>query len=123
MCTLYERIQYLCKQKGVSASKMCIELGLSKSTMSDMKSGRKSGVSVSTAQKIASYFGISVDDLYGNETKKDPTAKSGEAAKISSDELVLTEGEKALIKLLRRVPAAEQPIVIEKILSALDDLG
>jgi transcriptional regulator with XRE-family HTH domain len=43
--------------------------------------------------------------------------------KISSDEMQLTEGEKALIKLLRRVPAAEQPIVVEKILSALDDLG
>ena len=43
-----------------------------------------------------------------------------EDKKISSDELVLTEGEKALIKLLRRVPVAEQPIVIEKILSALD---
>ena len=42
--------------------------------------------------------------------------------KISPDEdIVLTEGEKALIKLLRRVPAADQPIVIEKILSALDD--
>ena len=40
----------------------------------------------------------------------------------SSPDLVLTEGEKALIKLLRRVPAAEQPIVIEKILTALDDL-
>lgn len=46
-----------------------------------------------------------------------------EDKKISHDELQLTEGEKALIKLLRRVPAAEQPIVIEKILSALDDLG
>lgn len=43
--------------------------------------------------------------------------------KISPDEMQLTEGEKALIKLLRRVPVAEQPIVIEKILSALDDLG
>ena len=43
-----------------------------------------------------------------------------EDKKISSDELALTEGEKALIKLLRRVPVAEQPIVIEKILSALD---
>ena len=31
--------------------------------------------------------------------------------------------EKAFIKLLRRVPAAEQPIVIEKILSALDNQG
>ena len=44
-----------------------------------------------------------------------------EDKKISSDELALTEGEKALIKLLRRVPAPEQPIVIEKILSALDN--
>ena len=44
-----------------------------------------------------------------------------EDKKISSDELQLTEGEKALIKLLRRVPVAEQPIVIEKILSALDN--
>ena len=46
-----------------------------------------------------------------------------EDKKSSSDELVLTEGEKALIRLLRRVPVAEQPIVIEKILSALDNLG
>ena len=44
-------------------------------------------------------------------------AKNG----ISPSELQLTEGEKALIKLLRRVPAADQPIVIEKILSALDN--
>ena len=44
-----------------------------------------------------------------------------EEKKISPNELQLTEGEKALIKLLRRVPAAEQPIVIEKILSALDN--
>lgn len=121
MCTLYERIQYLCKQKGVSASKMCIELGLSKSTMSDMKSGRKSGVSVSTAQKIASYFGISVDDLYGNETKKDPTAQSGEAVKNPSDEIELTEGEKAWIKLLRRFPAEQKAILLERILSELDN--
>ena len=40
----------------------------------------------------------------------------------SPDELQLTEGEKAFIKLLRRVPAEEQSIVIEKILSALDNL-
>lgn len=39
----------------------------------------------------------------------------------SPSEMQLTEGEKALIKLLRRVPAADQPIVIEKILSALDN--
>ena len=59
---------------------------------------------------LANYFGILKSDLI--EEQKE----------ISPDELQLTEGEKALIKLLRRVPAAEQPIVIEKILTALDDL-
>jgi transcriptional regulator with XRE-family HTH domain len=44
-----------------------------------------------------------------------------EEKKSSPSELQLTEGEKALIKLLRRVPAEEKPIVIEKILSALDN--
>lgn len=67
MCTLYNRINDLCKNRGVSASRMCLDLGLSKSTMSDMKSGRKKGVSAETALKIAEYFGITVDDLYGRE--------------------------------------------------------
>ena len=40
----------------------------------------------------------------------------------SPDELQLTEGEKAFIKLLRRLPVTEQPIVIERILSELDKL-
>ena len=53
---------------------------------------------------------VSPSYLFGWEEKKN-----------SPSELQLTEGEKALIKLLRRVPAAEQPIVIEKILSALDN--
>ena len=76
MCTLYERIQELCKNKGVSGSRMCLDLGLSKSTLSDIKSGRKKGVSMPTAQKIAGYFGISVDELYGEDEKKEnPTVK------------------------------------------------
>jgi transcriptional regulator with XRE-family HTH domain len=55
---------------------MCLELGLSKSTLSDMKNGRTKGVSIPTAQKIAGYFDISVDELYGIEDKKEkPTVK------------------------------------------------
>ena len=71
MCTLYERITELCKKKNVSRSRMCLELGLSKSTMSNMKNGRQAGVSTETAQKIASYFGVSVGYLLGEEEKKE----------------------------------------------------
>ena len=82
MCTLYERIQALCKNKGVTGSRMCLDLGLSKSTLSDIKSGRKKGISMSTAQKIAGYFGITVDELYGEESKKEkPTVKDDELSK------------------------------------------
>ena len=45
-----------------------------------------------------------------------------EDKKISSDELVLTEGEKAWIRLLRRIPVDAQPVLFEKILSELDNL-
>lgn len=45
-----------------------------------------------------------------------------EQKKISSDELVLTEGEKAWIRLLRRIPVEAQPVLFEKILSELDNL-
>lgn len=71
MGTLYEKITALCKSKGVSGSRMCLDLGLSKSTMSDLKFGRIKGISIPTAQKIAGYFGITVDELYGEEAKKE----------------------------------------------------
>ena len=67
MCTLYERITALCKEKGVTGSRMCLDLGLSKSTMSDMKSGRKKGLSTTNAQKIADYLGVTVDYLLGQK--------------------------------------------------------
>jgi transcriptional regulator with XRE-family HTH domain len=110
MCTLYERITDLCKQKGISGSRMCLNLGLSKSTMSDMKSGRKKGLNADTAQKIASYLGVSVGYLLGEEetpeTKKSPSAE-------------LTEGEQLLLDLFRKVPESQQQLVLQMISAAL----
>ena len=65
MVTLYERLSNLCKEKGIKGGRMCTELGFSKSLMTDLKSGRKKGVNAETAQKIASYFGVSVGYLLG----------------------------------------------------------
>ncbi len=46
-----------------------------------------------------------------------------EHKKISSDELVLTEGEKAFIKLLRRRSAEGRAVLLDKILADLDEFG
>ena len=87
MCTLYDRIMALCKSKGVSGSRMCLDLGLSKSTLSDIKSGRKKGISTITAQKIAAYLDVSVGYLLGDDddNKKAPTV-SGERS-VSDDDI------------------------------------
>ena len=51
---------------------MCLDLGMSKSTLSDLKSGRKKSFTAETAQKIASYLGVSVAYLLGEEEKEQP---------------------------------------------------
>ena len=61
---------------------MCLDLGFSKSLMTDLKMGRKKGINAETAQKIATYFGVSVGYLLGEE-EKSPAAPSDEAIKIA----------------------------------------
>jgi len=101
--TLYEKITALCKSKGISGSRMCLDLGISKSTLSDLKKGRIKGISIPTAQKIASYFGISVDELYGNEDKKEqPTEYDG-----------LSEKRKALMQFAMEVPEDKAEMILQ----------
>lgn len=71
MGNLYETIQELCQKKGVRPGRMCDELGLSRGLMTDLKMGRKKGVSAETAQRIAGYLGVSVGRLLGQENAAD----------------------------------------------------
>lgn len=72
MATLYDRLALLCSQRGIKGGKMCTDLGISKSLMTDLKMGRKKSVSAETAQKISSYFNVSVGYLIGEESEKAP---------------------------------------------------
>lgn len=79
MGTLYESIKTLCDSAGIKPGKMCVDIGISKSTVTDLKSGRRDSVSLETAQKIADYFGVSVDRVLGSEQKeKSPTPEGME---------------------------------------------
>lgn len=108
MGTLYERINALCQTKGVSGSRMCLDLGLSKSTMSDLKYGRTKGMSTATAAKIASYFDVSVGYLLGEEDKikADPVGTAELHIEMITDE-DLTE----LFMDLKFLDARERKIV------------
>ena len=58
MATLYENIVALCERRGIKGGKMCTDIGISKGLLTDLKMGRRTGISAVTAQKIASYFDV-----------------------------------------------------------------
>lgn len=88
MVTLYERLNFLCSERGIKGAQMCRDLGMSKSLMTDLKSGRKKGVNAETAQKIASYFDVSVGYLLGEEEKEKPITQEGDELSVDMKELV-----------------------------------
>lgn len=106
MCTLYSRINELCKERGVSGSRMCLDLGMSKSTMSDLKSGRKKSVTAETAQKIASYLNVSVEFLLGEEEKGIKKEQP-----IEIDEL--SDKRKALMQFAMEVPEDKAEMILQ----------
>ena len=85
MVTLYERITSLCQERGITGGKMCTDLRMSKGTLTDLKMGRQKSLSAEKAQKIASYFGVSVGYLLGEETEKAP-ADDGKRS-VSDDDI------------------------------------
>ena len=82
---LYNRIEGLCNNRGITITTMCKESGASRASLTDLKKGRKQGLSAETLSKIAYYFDVSIDYLLtGEETKKAPT--DGERT-VSDDDI------------------------------------
>lgn len=92
MGTLYDNITKLCNERGIKGGKMCTDIGISKGLLTDLKMGRRTGVSAVTAQKIADYFGVSVAYLLGKETEKAP-ADTGERKDVLDEVDIAFYGE------------------------------
>lgn len=69
MSSLYSTISTLCTQRGITAGKLCADLGISRGIITDLKAGRKKDLTATTAYKIAKYFGVTVGYLLGFEDK------------------------------------------------------
>ena len=65
MSEIYGRIENLCKQKGISITAMCKECGIPRATLTDYKKGRIKTLSAKVLSKVAAYFGVTVEYLYG----------------------------------------------------------
>ena len=64
---IYDKIADLCSKAGITGGKLCADLGISRSLLTDLKMGRKKDLYATTAWKIADYFGVSVGHLLGIE--------------------------------------------------------
>ena len=67
MTPIYQRIEELCRKKGINVTALCQQCKIARASLSDYKTGRKKSLSADTLSKIAEYFGVSVDYLYGGE--------------------------------------------------------
>lgn len=111
MSILYNNIAALCEEKGIKGAKMCTDIGMSKGILTDLKMGRRSGVNAVTAQKIASYFGVSVGYLLGEEEKTEkPTVEDDE----------LSENIKKLIDFAKSVPEDKVELVLKVMQSIVE---
>lgn len=63
MYNMYDAIYALCQEKGTSIPKLCKDLGMSRSTFAELKSGRTKKLSTSTLEKIANHFRVPIDFL------------------------------------------------------------
>ena len=106
MGNLYDTIIALCESRDIKGGKMCTDIGISKGLLTDLKMGRRTGVSAVTAQKIAAYFDVSVGYLLGEEEmgikKEQPTEFDG-----------LSEKRKALMQFAMEVPEDKAEMILQ----------
>ena len=70
MIFVYDLIEELCINKGISITTLCRECKIPRSTLTDYKKGRIKSLSADTLCKIADYFGVTVGYLCGTYEEK-----------------------------------------------------
>ena len=100
MSTLYESIMSLCDERGITGYRLCKDLHISPSVLTDLKNGRKKTISADYANRIANYFGVSVDRVLNGE--------ASEAA--PADDI----GLEAALEALRNMPGHRALLAVTK---------
>ena len=108
MSDLYNNIHALCERENIKDGTLCSKVGVTRSTLSELKRGRTTSLSLKNLQKIADYFGVSISDLTGEapEQKEKPTP---------SEESELNAHAKAI--LYKQLDPAQR-VMFEKMLDA-----
>jgi len=68
-----DRFEALCVQKGVKPGKACLEMGLSRSLAAKWKATGTEKPSADVLEKMAAYFGMSIEEILGKESSRGVT--------------------------------------------------
>lgn len=67
----YDQFAELCTEKGITANKVLVDCGISRTSVAKWKKGATPNGT--TIQKLSDYFGVTTDYLLGTETEKAST--------------------------------------------------
>ena len=93
----YDNFVRLCNSINKSPSAVALEIGIAKPTVNRWKNG--GGITDATAQKLATYFGITVDQLCGKESIEKPADQKASGLRGTGYDL-LNEENRAVIDAL-----------------------
>lgn len=101
---MYDIFEKLCKEKSITPYRVCKETGLTTSTISNWKAGRYTP-KTDKLQKIADFFGVSIEFLMGTEEKEDSSIyyTNEETAKLAQ-EMFEDEDMRSLFDMKRNMP-------------------
>ena len=106
-----QRIKALRKEKGLTLEQVADVVGVGKSTVRKWETGMIANMRRDKIASLANALGTTPEYLMGWDEKE-----------ISPSEPELTEGEKQLLRLFRKVPEDRQAMVIQMIEAALKNL-
>ena len=107
------RLKETREERGISAKELAGAVGINKSTIHRYETGDFKSIKKSVLEDIADYLNVNPDYLIGATDQKH-TVK--EAEDLLS---TITDGEKMLLELFRRVPVESQQMVLDMIRIAL----
>lgn len=121
MATIIETIDRLCEERGIKGSKLCDDLGISRSTLTELRKGRAKSLNIKKATLIANYFDVPVEYLLGEASGEQTSPETQKAPTLNKkDELLDDDDFIVLQRNLQNIPEADRKRIIRNFKDTVD---
>ena len=120
MSTIIETIDRLCEERGIKGSKLCDDLGISRSTLTELRKGRAKSLNIKKATLIANYFDVPLAYLLGEITDTTPPQTQKAPTLSKKDELLDDDDFIVLQRNLQNIPEADRKRIIRNFKDTVD---